>query len=104
MKSSPAIWHYVLSVKSTSKISSIFVTFLENTNFTFETWMEYYQTIFALHWTSKDTKKLNTWLHMSGISIIFIAMFPLTGFFLKYHNHNCYALAFQHIHIEVHVF
>ena len=33
MKSSPAIWHYVLSVKSTVKISSIFVAFLENTNF-----------------------------------------------------------------------
>ena len=34
MKSSPAIWHYVLIVKSTVKISSIFVAFLENTNFT----------------------------------------------------------------------
>ena len=32
-KSSPSIWHYVLSVKSTVKISSIFVAFLENTNF-----------------------------------------------------------------------
>ena len=28
MKSSPSIWHYVVSVKS-----SIFVAFLENTNF-----------------------------------------------------------------------
>ena len=33
MKSSPLIWHYVVSVKSTVKISSIFVAFLENTNF-----------------------------------------------------------------------
>ena len=28
-----AIWHYVVSVKSNVKISSIFVAFLENTNF-----------------------------------------------------------------------
>ena len=33
MKSSPSIWHYVVSVKSTVKTSSIFVAFLENTNF-----------------------------------------------------------------------
>ena len=33
MKSSPSIWHYVVSVKSTVKISSIFVPFLENMNF-----------------------------------------------------------------------
>ena len=33
MKSSLSIWHYVVSVKSTVKISSIFVAFLENTNF-----------------------------------------------------------------------
>ena len=33
MKSSPSIWHYVLDVKSTVKISSIFVAFLENINF-----------------------------------------------------------------------
>ena len=33
MKSSPSIWHYVVSVKYTVKILSIFVTFLENTNF-----------------------------------------------------------------------
>ena len=32
-KSSSLIWHYVVSVKSTVKISSIFVAFLENTNF-----------------------------------------------------------------------
>ena len=32
-KSSPSIWHYVVSVKSTVKISSFFVAFLENTNF-----------------------------------------------------------------------
>ena len=32
-KSSPSIWHYVVSVKSTLKISLIFVAFLENTNF-----------------------------------------------------------------------
>ena len=31
-KISPSIWHYVVSVKSTVKISSIFVAFLENTN------------------------------------------------------------------------
>ena len=34
MKSSPSIWHYVVSVKWMVKISSIFVVFLENTNFT----------------------------------------------------------------------
>ena len=33
MKSSPTIWHYVVSVKSTVQISSIFMAFLENTNF-----------------------------------------------------------------------
>ena len=33
MKSSLSIWHYVVSVKSTVKILSIFVAFLENTNF-----------------------------------------------------------------------
>ena len=32
-KSSPLIWHYVVSVKLTVKILSIFVAFLENTNF-----------------------------------------------------------------------
>ena len=32
-KSSPSIWQYVVRVKSTVKISSIFVAFLENTNF-----------------------------------------------------------------------
>ena len=31
-----AIWPYVASVKSPVKISSIFVAFLENTNFTIE--------------------------------------------------------------------
>ena len=34
MNSSPSIWHYVVSVKSTVKILSIFVTFIENMNFT----------------------------------------------------------------------
>ena len=34
MKSSPSIWHYVVDVKSTVKISLIFVAFLENMNFT----------------------------------------------------------------------
>ena len=33
MKSSPSIWHYVVSGKSTVKILSIFVAFLENTIF-----------------------------------------------------------------------
>ena len=33
MKSSRSIWHYVVSVKSRVKILSIFVAFLENTNF-----------------------------------------------------------------------
>ena len=33
MKSSPSIWHYVVSVKSKVKISQILVAFLENTNF-----------------------------------------------------------------------
>ena len=32
-----SIWHYVVSVKSTVKISSIFMVFLENMNFTDET-------------------------------------------------------------------
>ena len=34
MKSSPSIWQYLVSVKLSVKISSIFVAFLENTNFT----------------------------------------------------------------------
>ena len=33
MKSSPSIWHHIVSVKWTVNISSIFVAFLENTNF-----------------------------------------------------------------------
>ena len=33
MKSSPSIWRYVVNVKSTVKILSIFVAFLENVNF-----------------------------------------------------------------------
>ena len=33
-KSSPSIGHYVVTVKSMVKISSIFVAFLENMNFT----------------------------------------------------------------------
>ena len=33
MKSSPLIWYYVVDIKSTVKISSIFVAFLENMNF-----------------------------------------------------------------------
>ena len=33
MKSLPKIWRYVVSVKSTVKILSIFVAFLEKTNF-----------------------------------------------------------------------
>ena len=33
MKSSLSIWRYVVSVKSTVKILSIFVAFLENMNF-----------------------------------------------------------------------
>ena len=34
MKSSPSIWHLLHNVKSTVNISSIFVAFLENMNFT----------------------------------------------------------------------
>ena len=34
MKSLPSIWRYVVNVKSTVKILSIFVAFLENINFT----------------------------------------------------------------------
>ena len=33
MKSSPPIWHLLHNVKSTVKISSLFVAFLENMNF-----------------------------------------------------------------------
>ena len=36
MKSSPSIWHYVVIVKSTVKIPSIFVALLENMNFMIE--------------------------------------------------------------------
>ena len=39
MKSSPSIWHYVVSVKSTVKISSIFVAFLENKNFNWNSYL-----------------------------------------------------------------
>ena len=35
MKSSLLIWHLLHNVKSTEKISSIFVAFLENMNFTY---------------------------------------------------------------------
>ena len=45
-KSSPSIWQYVVSVKSTVKISSIFVAFLENTNF--KHWSGFWTTI-CLH-------------------------------------------------------
>ena len=34
MKPSPSIWHYVVNIKSTVKILSISVAFLENMNFT----------------------------------------------------------------------
>ena len=34
MKSSSSIWYYVVVVKSTVKISSILVAFLDNMNFT----------------------------------------------------------------------
>jgi hypothetical protein len=37
MKSSQSIWRYVVNVKSTVKISSIFLAFLENMNFNFHT-------------------------------------------------------------------
>ena len=33
LKSSPSIWQYVVTVKSTVKISSIFAAFLRNMNF-----------------------------------------------------------------------
>ena len=36
MKSSPLIWSYVVNVKLTVKILSIFVAFLENMNFTYQ--------------------------------------------------------------------
>ena len=36
MKSSLSIWHYEVNVKSTVKILSIFVAFLENVNFTID--------------------------------------------------------------------
>ena len=35
MKSSLSIWHYVVNVKSTVKILSVCVAFLENMNFTY---------------------------------------------------------------------
>ena len=37
MKSSPLIWHLLYNVKSTVKILSIFVAFLENMNFIYQT-------------------------------------------------------------------
>ena len=37
-KSSPSNWHYVVSVKSAVKISSIFVTFLDNMNIKYSAW------------------------------------------------------------------
>ena len=37
MKSSSSIWHYIVSVKSSVKILSNFVAFLENTNFSKKT-------------------------------------------------------------------
>ena len=44
MKSSLSIWQYVVSVKSTVKIWSIFVAFLENTNFKKDTFKFSYPT------------------------------------------------------------
>ena len=34
IKSSPSIWHYVVSVKIDGEVTSIFVAFLENINIT----------------------------------------------------------------------
>ena len=49
MKSSPSIWHYVVSVKLTVNISPIFVAFLENMNFkSEEAWKNDYHIIFDL--------------------------------------------------------
>ena len=54
MKSSPLLWRYVVTVKSTGKISSIFVTFLENMNFTKEHNLNTYvgQNLILTHRTS----------------------------------------------------
>ena len=41
MKSSQSIWHILNSVKSTVKILSIFVAFLENTNFNYRLRLEF---------------------------------------------------------------
>ena len=51
---SPLIWQYVVSAKSTVKISLIFVAFLENTNFFSSSKVEYF-----VHFSGEiaDTKK-----------------------------------------------
>ena len=52
MKSSPSIWHYVVDVKLTVKISSISVAFLENMNkFMFSTKATTFDKIFTVHLT-----------------------------------------------------
>ena len=43
-KSSPSIWHLLHNVKSTVKILSIFVAFLENLNFTPAFWRDFCKT------------------------------------------------------------
>ena len=55
MKSSPSIWRYVVNVKSTVKILSIFVAFLENMNFSIlaiilKVYMYENLYSFELHW------------------------------------------------------
>ena len=52
MKSSPSIWRYVVNIKSTVKILSIFVAFLENMNkFVFSKKATKIDDIFTIHLT-----------------------------------------------------
>ena len=64
-KSSPSIWHLLHTVKSTMKILSIFVAFLENMNFTEILW----QTFWRNKWRSvidvvKDYCQYYFWIIM----------------------------------------
>ena len=56
MKSSVSIWHLLHSVKSTVKISSIFVAFLENMNYE----------LYGLDNDKYDIWKTGAWLSVSG--------------------------------------
>ena len=59
-KSSPSIWHYVVSVKLTVKILSIFVAFSENVNFTVQIFPVLFTNV-CLQLCFLEKEKRNSW-------------------------------------------